>query len=144
MASTDGASVWARVCVLCFLWRQTHNLKRGPCARTLPREQGDTNPHLRTSSGFEKQPRSHGYNSSSSASSLWCFVAATACVHMYVCSVHEETFIHALKKNHDSHLYRYLFPRTHSFLTQTQVVEPHPAKQQYTRYTAILGVNWDV
>ena len=75
----NGASVHARVCVLCFLlWGRTHSLKRG--GRTLQRGQGDTNPHLlpqyftsnraatvATTAAVQQQ-----YNSTSASNSALC------------------------------------------------------------------------
>ena len=70
VTDTDGASVFAScVCVLCFLWDRTHNLKRG--GRTLRQGQDDTNPYIlprdlaSNHAATVKQPRSHGYNNSS-------------------------------------------------------------------------------
>ena len=44
VTATDGASVCACVCVLCFLLERTHHLNTG--AIMLRRGQGDVNPHL--------------------------------------------------------------------------------------------------
>ena len=44
VTATDGASVCACVCVLCFICERTHISKRG--ARTLRRGGGDTNLHF--------------------------------------------------------------------------------------------------
>ena len=77
-----GRRICVRVCVPCSLFERPQNLQRG--ARILHREQGDTNPHLRTSCGISRataQPQQlqqqQRYNSSTTALQPLALVTAT-------------------------------------------------------------------
>ena len=94
------------------------------------------NPHV-----LPRGVKSKGYNDSSGTTAAQQHqrfkvgpLSQPVILGSHVCTVFTRRYLYM-----HSIMITHLFPR--AILNQTHAVEPHPAIQQYTRYTAVLGVN---
>ena len=147
VTATDGASVCACVCVcvLCLLWERTHNLKRTSredlvqeCCEgagrdrhkpTLARDFKSNRAATVTRTAAVQQQ----YNSGTTAPALQTLTIVTTMVLFcasHVCSVHQETCIHALNR----HIY--LFPRT------STILKPNTSRRTSSYHRAVYQAQY--